>query len=82
MSTIPSEIGQQRATANGGGSWDPFRLMTHAMRALSERVYLWVVLAMTFSLFAWTILHPDWLRLAAACAFTVLVLVPLAWRER
>lgn len=60
---------------------DPFKLMARAMRALGDRVMLWVVLLMSFTLFGYAALrHEPW-SFAAACSFTVLALA-LLWRER
>ncbi len=56
--------------------------LRHAIRMLSDRVYIWVVLLMSFTLFGYAAMkHEPW-SFAVACAFTALVLVPLAWRER
>lgn len=60
---------------------DPFKLMTHAMRGLGDRVMLWVVLAMSFVLFTYAaVKHEPW-SFASAATFTVLALA-LMWRGK
>lgn len=53
-----------------------------ALDTLSMRVTRWVTLAMAFALFAGALWKPDWIRLAAACGFTVLVYLPLLYAKR
>ena len=57
------------------------QLLRIAFEALAVRVARWVTLVMAFALFAWTVTHPDWTRLAAASAFTVLVNLPVWLRK-
>ena len=52
-------------------------LWVHLFNALALRAARWVALGMSFALFGYTIWHPDWIRVAAASAFTVLASLPL-----
>lgn len=49
---------------------------------LWERVFLFVGMLIAAGFFGWAMAEPDYLRLGAACAFTVLVFWPLALLER
>ena len=61
---------------------DPWVMMRRAIMILGERVYVWVVLAMSFALFGYAVVKPEPLRILAASLWTLLIHVPLAWRER
>lgn len=61
---------------------DPWVMMRRAIMILGERVYIWVVLAMSFALFGYAVVRPEPLRILAASLWTLLIHVPLAWRER
>lgn len=61
---------------------EPFAILKMALDTLAQRVYRWVVLAMSFSLFAYAMVKIDPWRILAASVFTLLILVPLAWAER
>ena len=49
--------------------------------ALAVRVARWVTLAMSFGLFLLAVLQPDWRRIVAASAFTILVNIPVWLRK-
>jgi hypothetical protein len=70
------------APDNGQATYDPFALMKGAFIAMGPNVYRWCVLLMAFLLFGYSAWRPNVLSLLAAAIFTLLVLVPLAWRER
>ena len=53
----------------------------HLFNALALRMARWVALAMSFALFAYTVWQPDWTRLAAAGAFSVICNLPL-WLKK
>ena len=46
------------------------------MKILSARIMLLLALLMTFGLFCWAMVLPDYNRIAAATIFTVLVFLP------
>jgi len=52
------------------------------MGVLWERVFLFVGMLIAGVFFGWAMADPDYLRLGAACAFTVLVYWPLVMLER
>lgn len=52
------------------------RFAQAGLRLLSERVLTLLALAGCVSLFWWAMLYPDWMRLAGAGAFAVLVFWP------
>jgi len=56
-------------------------LLRYSINVLANRAARWVTLLLSFSLFAAAVWYPDWKRLAAASAFTVLVHVPLWMRK-
>jgi hypothetical protein len=58
------------------------QLLRLALDTLGRRAFAWATLAMCFALFAAAVWYPDWKRLTAAGAFTVLVyLVPMKLRK-
>lgn len=57
------------------------QFMRIAFEALSRRAARWLTLTMSFVLFGAAIWWPDWRRLVAATAFTILVNTPLWWRK-
>jgi len=60
---------------------DPFALLKATARALADKVMRWVVLLMSFALFAYAaIKHEPW-SFAGATTFTVLALA-LLWRGK
>lgn len=58
-------------------------LLPSALKILTRRIVAIVVLLEIFSLFVWTMLEPDWLRLFTASLFTVasIALLNLGLRE-
>lgn len=80
--SVPRELLERTAETNGKVDFDPFKLIKDGMRALSERVYTWVILLMAFALFGFAAWQREAWSFAAACAFTCLVYIPHAWRER
>ena len=50
-----------------------------ALTALTQRVLTIIGLAAGASMFAYAVLEPTTMRIAAACLFAVLVFGPLAW---
>jgi len=50
------------------------QMLRVAMDVLARRVQQWAVLLLAFTLFGWVALHPDWIRLAAANAFSMVAL--------
>jgi hypothetical protein len=61
---------------------DSWALMRLAMTTLAQRAYRWAVLAGSFTLFAAAVYRPEPWRILAASLFTLMVLVPLAYRDR
>ena len=47
------------------------------LRVLSARIVLLLTLALTFTLFCWTMYDPTWNRIAACTIFAVLVFLPV-----
>ena len=47
------------------------------VRVLAARAVLILTLLLTFVLFAWTMVAPDYLRIGTACAFAILVWFPV-----
>lgn len=62
--------------------FDTFLLLRRAVLMLAERVYTWVVLAMSFALFGYAVMKPEPMRILAASLWTLMIHVPLAWKER
>jgi len=57
------------------------RFAQAGLLALTDRVFTLVSLLGTTTLFGWVMLEPNWIRLAGACAFALLVLWPLMRHE-
>jgi hypothetical protein len=57
------------------------QILLFSMKTLSLKVTRWVTLAMAFTLFGATVWWPDWKRLVAASAFTILVSIPLWFKK-
>ena len=51
-------------------------------RILAERVLTFVAMFVASGLFAWAMYEPDYIRLATACAFAVLVFFRVAALEK
>ena len=60
---------------------DPFLLMRRAITVLGDRVMLWVVVLLSFGLFAYAARHHEPWSFASAATFTVLALA-LMWRKK
>lgn len=61
---------------------DPFKVLNLALCALADRVLTWVTMIITAGLFAWVLLDPDYIRLAAAILFSLLVFWRVTWIEK
>jgi hypothetical protein len=53
------------------------KFLNAGIRVLSSRLLLIVTLLLTFSLFAWTMIQPDYWRLATASIFAIAVFLPI-----
>lgn len=49
---------------------------------LSDKILTTVGMVMCAVLFGWTLYDPDWIRVAACCAFAILVYLPIVKQER
>jgi len=73
-----AEIAKQKAQKAQKGIMETFAVIANAsLEALSKRVFLFVALIGTISLFAWVMIAPDLIRLAAALSFSVAVFLPV-----
>ena len=68
--------------ALNGPRLEPLAILRDAIRVLGERALRWVVLAMSFTLFAYAVYRPEPWRIAASSIWTLMVHVPIAWKER
>lgn len=57
------------------------QFLRFAIDALAYRVVRWVAILMSFGLFTYCVIRPDWIRLASAATFAVLVYLPLVLRK-
>lgn len=55
-------------------------LMSLALQALAPRALVFLSLAMAFGLFAWAMYLGQWIPLAVAVAFAVLVFLPVHFK--
>lgn len=52
------------------------------LRVVSERLLLILGMVICAVLFGWVMLAPDWIRVAGACAFAILVYLPIVRQDR
>ena len=60
---------------------DPVTVLRIVSDVMAGRAWQWVTGVLSFALFGWCGLHPDWIRLIGASAFTIACHIP-TWRRR
>jgi hypothetical protein len=57
-------------------------LLSLALGVITDRLLTIICLIMTFALATWIMNNPDWLRLAAFGWFSMIVFLPVLYKER
>ena len=64
-----------------GVQWLRDQAIGIALSALSSRALVWVAALGAGTVWTFTILHPEWIRIVAAVGYCLTVLAPVLWRD-